>query len=341
MKYQFYCDYAEGAHPKVLAALQESNLVQEAGYGLDGFTKQAAELVKNVIKQPNADIHFVSSGTQANFIILAAALNPIEAIIAVDSGHINIHEAGAVEATGHKIIAVPHKNGKITPEAIDSVMAAHYDEHLVKPRVVYISNTTELGTVYQKAELEAIAQTTKKHGLYFYLDGARLGSALTAPQNDCTIADIAALVDAFYIGGTKNGGLFGEAIVLNHPALQKDFRYHLKQRGALLAKGRAVSLQFQTLFTENLYVDLAAHANRMATMLADAIGAQGYAFLTPPESNQIFPILPNSVIEKLQTNYGFYVWQKGEHESAIRLVTSWATSESAVREFIEDLKATI
>lgn len=223
MKYQFYCDYAEGAHPKVLAALQESNLVQDAGYGLDGFTKQAAELVKNVIKQPNADVHFVSSGTQANFIVLAAALNPIEAIIAVDTGHINIHEAGAVEATGHKIIAVPHKNGKITPEAIDTVMAAHYDEHLVKPRVVYISNTTELGTVYQKAELEAIAQTTKNHGLYFYLDGARLGSALTAPQNDCTIADIAALVDAFYIGGTKNGGLVGEAIVLNHPALQKIF----------------------------------------------------------------------------------------------------------------------
>lgn len=339
MKYAFYNDYSEGAHPKVLEALQRSNLVQESGYGLDSFTKEASDSIRRAIGQPNAEVHFVSAGTQANIVVLAAALKSHEAIIAADTGHINVHEAGAIEATGHKIITVPNQDGKLTPAAIDAVVIAHNDEHLVKPRLVFISNTTELGTVYTLAELRALSQTAKQHGLYFYLDGARLGSALTAPQTDYTLADLAALVDSFYIGGTKNGALFGEAIVINHPDLQKEFRYHLKQRGALLAKGRAISLQFQALFTDNLYFEIATHANRMATILADAIEQEGYGFLTPPVSNQIFPILPNGVVEGLQKEYGFYVWSPGKSESAIRLVTSWATREDAVREFIERLKS--
>lgn len=339
MKYAFYNDYSEGAHPKVLEALQRLNMAQEPGYGLDSVTKEAVDSIRRAIGQPNADVHFVSGGTQANIVVLASALKSHEAVIAADTGHINVHEAGAIEATGHKIIAVPNQDGKLTPAAIDAVMTTHNDEHLVKPRLVFISNTTELGTVYTMSELSALSQTAKKHGLYFYLDGARLGSALTAPGTDYTLIELASLLDAFYIGGTKNGALLGEAIVINHPDLQKDFRYHLKQRGALLAKGRAISLQFQALFTDNLYFEIATHANRMATMLADAIKAAGYNFLTPPASNQIFPVLPNSVVDDLQKDYGFYVWSPGESESAIRLVTSWATREDAVLEFIERLKS--
>lgn len=339
MKYAFYNDYSEGAHPKVLEALQQSNLVQESGYGLDSFTKEASDSIRRAIGQPGAEVHFVSGGTQANIVVLASALKSHEAIIAADTGHINVHEAGAIEATGHKIISVPNQEGKLTPAAIDAVMIAHNDKHLVKPRLVFISNTTELGTVYTISELTALSQAAKKHWLYFYLDGARLGSALTAPQIDYSLADLAALVDAFYIGGTKNGALLGEAIVINHSDLQKDFRYHLKQRGALLAKGRAISLQFKALFTDNLYFEIATHANRMATMLADAIKEAGYNFLTPPASNQIFPVFPNGVVEDLQKDYGFYVWSPGESKSAIRLVTSWATREYAVQEFIERLKS--
>ncbi len=339
MKYSFYNDYSEGAHPKVLEALMATNFVQESGYGMDSFTKSAADLIRNAISNPESDVHFVSAGTQANLIVLSAMLRSYESIIAVHTGHINVHEAGALEATGHKINLVPHENGKLTPQAIESVCATHHDEHMVMPRVAYISNTTELGTVYTKAELQALSQTCKKLGLFFYVDGARLGSALTAKDADMTIVELSSLVDAFYIGGTKNGALFGEAIVINHPAVQKDFRYHLKQRGALLAKGRAISVQFQALFTDDLYFALARHANRMATLLANAVTESGYAFLTPPASNQIFPILPNAVIDKLQEDYGFYVWSKGESESAIRLVTSWATSEDAVGEFIARLKS--
>lgn len=339
MSYDFYNDYSEGAHPKVLEAICRANLEQEPGYGYDRFTQEAVDRIRAVIAQPDADVHFVSAGTQANLIVLAAMLKPHEAVIAADTGHINVHEAGAVEATGHKVVTAPHVNGKLTPEGVESVMTAHYDEHLVMPRVVYISQTTELGTVYTKAEIAALSRTAKQHGLYLYVDGARIGSALTAPGADCSLADLAALVDAFYIGGTKNGALFGEAIVLNHPDVKKDFRYHLKQRGALLAKGRAISLQFDALFTDGLYMEIAAHANRMATMLAEAIAAKGWEFLTPPASNQIFPLVPNDAIERLQKDFGFYVWQKGENTSAIRLVTSWATREDAVQTFIATIKS--
>ena len=338
MKYSFYNDYSEGAHPKVWEAMQESNFAQVSGYGTDIFTKEAVDLIRTAIQNDAADIHFLSAGTQANFIMLSSMLKSYEAIIAADTGHINVHEAGAVESTGHKVVLVKNDQGKVTPQAVEAVCVAHHDEHMVKPRVVYISQTTELGTIYSKAELYALSDACKKLGLFFYLDGARLGSALTASTADVTLAEISSLVDAFYIGGTKNGALFGEALVINHPELQKDFRYHLKQRGALLAKGRAISLQFKALFTDGLYDELARHANAMATILAEGIRDAGYGFLTPPVSNQIFPILPNEVIKKLQDEYGFYVWGAGEKESSVRLVTSWATSEEAVREFTARLK---
>lgn len=338
MKYSFYNDYAEGVHPKVLEALQASNLSQETGYGEDSFTKAAAELIRGAIGNPGADVHFVSGGTQANLIVLSSMLRSFESVIAVESGHINVHEGGALEATGHKINTVPGVHGKLVPRAIEEVCTRHDNEQMVMPRAVYISNSTELGTVYTKEELRALSRTCKNLGLYFYLDGARLGSALTSKDSDITLAELSSFVDVFYIGGTKNGALLGEAIVINNPDLQKDFRYHLKQRGALLAKGRAISLQFRALFTDDLYFELARHANRMAALLANAITTSGYTFLTPPSTNQLFPILPNTVIESLQEDYGFYVWEKGENTSSIRLVTSWATSEEAVKVFITKLK---
>lgn len=338
MMYSFYNDYSEGAHPKVLEALQRSNLDQEPGYGLDRFSMEAANKIRATIGNPDADIHFVSAGTLVNLMVLASMVKSYESVIAVETGHINVHEAGALEATGHKITLVPHENGKMTPAQIERICALHTDEHMVMPRVVYISNTTELGTVYTKVELEALSKTCKNHGLYLYMDGARLGSALTAKENDLTLAELSSLVDAFYIGGTKNGALMGEALVINHPDLKKNFRYHLKQRGALLAKGRTIALQFDALFTDNLYFDLARRTNEFATKLADAVRECGYSFLTPPASNQIFPILPNTIIDQLEKEYGFYRWGSGESVSPIRLVTSWATTEVAVDGFIDRLR---
>lgn len=338
MKYSFYNDYAEGAHPDVLAALCEHNLDQEPGYGLDRFSLQAVDIIRAAVGNAQADVHFVSAGTLVNFMMLAAMMRPHEAVIAVETGHINVHEAGAVEATGHKVIPVPHVNGKLVPEEIDRICGVYTDEHMVKPRVAYISNTTELGTVYSKAEIEALSQTCKRRGLYFYVDGARLGSALTAAEGGLTLSDLSRLTDAFYIGGTKNGGLLGEALVINTPELQKDFRYHLKQRGALLAKGRAIALQFSALFSNDLYMSLARHANQMATLLAEGFRSVGYSFLTPPVSNQIFPTLSNGIIAELEKEYGFYIWEKGEERSSIRLVTSWATTQQAVDGFVARLK---
>lgn len=338
MKYSFYNDYSEGAHPQILEALTATNFIQETGYGEDSFSLKAAQLIKDKLASASADIHLVSNGTQANFIVLAALLRPHESVIAATTGHINVHEAGAVEAAGHKINTIPTTDGKITPKQIEEIVLLHSDEHMVKPKIVYISQPTELGTIYGKQELKDISAVCKEHNLYLYLDGARLGSALMSRYNDSSLEDIAKFVDAFYIGGTKNGALLGEAIVILNPDLQKDFRYFIKQRGALLAKGRVLGIQFVELFKDNLYFSLATHANTMANKLADGIENLNYKFLTDSPTNQIFPILPNSIIAELEKMYGFYVWSKidGSH-SAIRLVTSWATKEEVVQIFIKDL----
>lgn len=339
-KYSFFNDYSEGAHPRILQALGKTNLHQEPGYGEDSYCTQAAKLIKHAADQPAAAVHFVSGGTQANLIVLAALLQPYGSVISAGTAHIHIHEAGAVEATGHKINTVDRPNGKITPEDIVKVLEYHSDEHMVKPQVAFISQSTEVGTIYSKAELIAISRICKDKDLYLYLDGARLGSALTAIGSDLTLPDIARLVDVFYIGGTKNGCLLGEAIVITNPSLQPNFRYHLKQRGALLAKGRVLGLQFLELFTDGLFFELATHANLMADTLSQGIKNLGYKFLTASATNQIFPILPNPVIAKLSKNYGFYTWSKvDERSSCIRLVTSWATPPEAVADFLSDLKS--
>lgn len=338
--YSFKNDYSEGAHPQILNALVETNLVQEEGYGEDQYSLKAAELLKERMNNADADIHFLTGGTQTNMTAIAAFLRPHEAAVAAATGHINVHETGAIEATGHKVLAVPcAKDGKLTPAGIQSMIDAHPDEHMVKPKLVYISDTTENGAVYTKSELEAVSAFCKSKNLYLYLDGARLGSALTSPVNDLELSDIAELVDAFYVGGTKNGALLGEALVICNDALKDDFRYLMKQKGAMLAKGRLTGIQFLVLFRDNLFFDLAAHANVMAQKLAEAIKAGGYEFLTSPVSNQIFPILPNELLDELHQQFNFFDWEKvDENYSAARLVTSWATKEEAVDAFIASLK---
>ena len=334
--YSFKNDYAEGAHPRILEALIESNLVQEDGYGQDRFTQEAIKLLKERMGRTDVDIHLLSGGTQTNLTAISAFLRPHEAAIAASSGHILTHETGAIEATGHKVLSIDTKNGKLYPDAIQRVLDQHTDEHMVKPKLVYISNTTEIGTVYAKNELLDLKDFCERNNLYLFMDGARLGSALCSEENDLKLSDLPALVDAFYIGGTKNGALLGEALVICHPSLKEDFRFHLKQKGALLAKGRLLGIQFYELFRDDLFFDLAQHANKMATILREACHNVGYSFLTHSPSNQVFPVLPNALIEELQTNYSFIVWEKiDETHSAIRLVTSWATKEEEVRALVE------
>ncbi len=336
--YSFFNDYSEGAHPSIFAVLEQTNLDQYAGYGEDSLADEAKKLIQKHIQFPDAAIHFVTAGTQANFITLAAMLKPYESVVAVESAHINVHEAGAVEATGHKIHAVKGVNGKITIPEIQQVLDFNHDEHMAKPKVVFISHATELGTIYSRQELTELSAYCREKSLYLYLDGARLGSALCSSEADLTLADIAKLVDAFYIGGTKNGAFLGEAIVICNKELQENFRYILKQRGALLAKGRLLSAQFIALFQHDLYFQLARHANAMAGKMTKHIESLGFPFLTPSATNQIFPILPDTLIARLEKLYGFYVWSRIDTQhSAIRLVTSWATPEEMVDRFLEDL----
>jgi threonine aldolase len=336
--YSFTNDYSEGAHPRILNALLETNLEQAAGYGLDQFTLEAAELIKRKIGRKDVDIHLIPGGTQTNLIAISAFLRPHEAVIAPLTGHVEVHETGAIEATGHKIITKEGIEGKLTPADVKEAVEYHADEHMVKPKLVYISNSTEVGSIYSKAELAALSNVCREHNLLLFMDGARLGSALTSDKNDLTLEEIANLVDAFYIGGTKNGALIGEALVIITESLKEDFRYHIKQKGALLAKGRLLGIQFRELFRDNLFFELAEHANRMAGKIQDALIELGCPLLLHSPSNQLFPIMPNEVIAELAKNYSFEVQRKvDEDRSLIRLVTSWATKESAVEEFIAEL----
>lgn len=340
--YSFKNDYSEGAHPRIFNALIESNMIQADGYGEDSYTLKAVELLKQRIKRSDVDIHMFSGGTQTNLTAISAFLRPHEAVIAANTGHVLVHETGAIEATGHKIISIEVKDGKLNPNHIKAVLNAHTDEHMVKPKLVYISNSTEIGSIYKKSELEELSKFCKAHSLFLYVDGARLGSALCSEENDMELSDLGRLVDAFYIGGTKNGALLGEALVICQASLRDDFRFHIKQKGGLLAKGRLLGIQFLELFRDDLYFDLARHANEMAGLLKNAISQSGYSFLIDSPSNQIFPIFPDWLIAKLLERYSFYVWAKVDDEhSAIRLVTSWATKDEAVTAFIEDMRSII
>lgn len=339
-KYSFQNDYSEGAHPRILEALASSNLDQEIGYGEDRYCLSAMEKIRSAVGNPNADVHFVSGGTQANLLVLSSCLRPFESVIAVESGHICVHETGSIEATGHKVHTIEGKEGRVTASEIQAVVNEHYFEHMVKPRVVYVSQSTEVGTIYSAAELREISTLCKKLGLLLFMDGARLGAALTSARADLDLKETCSLVDALYIGGTKNGALIGEAIVINNPIMKPDFRYCIKQRGALLAKGRLLGIQFDVLFENNLFYDLARHANLMAERLSNGMTKLGYTFLTNSPSNQIFPILPDVVISKLRRDYLFYDWAKMDKKNtAVRLVTSWATPIEIIDEFLKDLKS--
>ncbi|AWK49681.1 threonine aldolase [Clostridium beijerinckii] len=338
--YSFTNDYSEGAHSRILKVLVETNLEQTGGYSTDYHTEKAIDLLKKKMDCEDVDIHLLVGGTQVNLTAISAFLRPHQAVIGADTSHINCHETGAIEATGHKVITMKTDDGKLTADLVQKVVDSHTDEHMVQPKLVYISDSTEVGTLYTKSELEQLHKCCRKNNLLLYLDGARLGSALVSQENDLTLADIAKLVDAFYIGGTKNGALFGEALVICNNALKEDFRYFIKQKGGLLAKGRLLGIQFEELFKDDLYFEIARHANKMAILLKNALKEKGYEFLTNSSSNQQFPILPNDMIEKLSEKYSFNIERViDNNNTAIRLVTSWATNEANVLEFIEDLKS--
>lgn len=338
-KYSFKNDYSEGVHPNILKKLLEINEEQITGYGLDKYCDKAKELIKQRIKSENSDVYFVSGGTQTNQLVLAHILRPYESVISAKTGHINVHEAGAIEATGHKVDTIQSADGKLTPELIKPILEEHLDDHMTLPKAVYISNATELGTYYTKQEIINLSTFCKDNGLYLFLDGARLASGLMVEGNNLTIEDIAQYTDIFYIGGTKNGAMFGEALVIQNDNIKKDMFRNIKQRGALLAKGWMLGIQFSELFTDDLYFQLGKRMNELSMKLVKGISELGYSFLSDSKTNQIFPIFTNEIIERLSELYGFYVWSKvDDNTSSIRLVTSWATKEEMIDEFLIDLK---
>jgi len=339
---RFNCDYSEGCHPSLLEALIRTNMEQTPGYGEDAHCERAAALIREACAAPDAAVHFLVGGTQVNFIMIAAALRPHQAAVCADTGHINVHESGAVEATGHKVIAVPGTDGKISAAQVRAVVESHWNdathEHMAQPKLVYISNPTELGTIYSLAELTALSQLCREKNLYLYMDGARLGYGLAAAGSDVTLADIARLTDAFYIGGTKVGALFGEALVIASEALKEDFRYIEKQRGAMLAKGRLLGVQFETLFTDDLYLRISRGAVDMAMLIRDACRAKGWKFLMESPTNQQFPIVPVEALKKLGEKYVYSPWAKIDGcREAVRFCTSWATREEDVRALAADI----
>ncbi|KAM3498273.1 hypothetical protein MY11210_009684 [Beauveria gryllotalpidicola] len=338
--YSFLDDYSEGAHEKILHALLENNAQPQHSYGEDEYTKRSKRHLEEKTGIPATSIHLVASGTLANIISIGGCLRPHEAVIAPDTGHIVVRETGAIEGTGHKIMTVVPSAGKVTVASIQGALDknAHFP-HMAKPRLVYISNATEVGTIYSKVELSAISDFCRERGLLLFLDGARLGAALAAESNDLSLADIARMTDIFWIGGTKVGALFGEAIIISNPSLATDFAFHVKRRGGLLAKGRALGVQFVELFRSSLFFELALHANQMAAMLSSGISEAGYSMSAPTDTNQVFPILPNALITKLQTEYSFYIWEDlPNNRAVVRLVTSWATCREQVEAFVDRVK---
>lgn len=340
-RYAFFDDYSEGCHPDILAALSSANMSQQLAYGADTFSEQATQLIRADCEAAAASVHLVPTGTVANTICIAGALRPHEAVVAAATGHIVSREAGAIEATGHKIILVPSADGKLTPAGIQTALDANsHFPHMAKPRMVYLSQATELGTVYRREELEAIASLCRANHLYLLLDGARLGVALSANNADLNIAQIAQMTDLFWIGGTKAGALFGEAIVVTNPALADDVSFQVKQRGAMLAKGRALGAQFSTLFRDGLFYELATHANNMAGRIAAGVSQAGFELAAPTDSNQVFPVLPDALLDSLRQQFDFHTWQQREDEhTVVRLVTSWATDADQVERLVAALTA--
>ncbi|CUX47589.1 threonine aldolase family protein [Clostridium sp. C105KSO13] len=338
----FNCDYNEGAHPQVLDRLCETNMEQTSGYGEDSYCERAREVIRGLCGNDKLGVHFLVGGTQANLTVIAAALRSHQGVLAAESGHIHVHETGAIEACGHKVLTVPSENGKIAARQVEEVYRSHVEdesfEHTVQPKMVYISNPTELGTIYSKVELEELSAVCKRNDLYLFMDGARLGYGLTAEGNDLDLKTISKLCDVFYIGGTKVGALFGEAVVIANPVLQKDFRYIIKQKGGMLAKGRLLGIQFLALLENGLYFELGKRANGMADKIRLACRKAGYLLLIENTTNQIFVVMPDSKLDKLREKYAFSYQQRiDESHSAVRFCTSWATMEENVQKLAEDI----
>ena len=332
---RFESDYLEGAHPAVLRRLWDANMEQTPGYGEDAYCDQARDLIRKLCALPEAAVHFLVGGTQVNRTVISAALRPHQGVVAAETGHIAVHETGAIEASGHKVLSLPQRNGKLRAEDVEAMCAAHWAdasfEHMVQPGMVYISNSTEIGTVYTRSELEALYEVCQRRGLLLYIDGARLGCALAAEGCDYALPEMARLCDAFTIGGTKLGALFGEALVISAPALQKDFRYFIKQNGGMLAKGRLLGLQFLALLEDGLYDRISRQEVALALRIRDGLRERGWEFLVDSPTNQQFPILPDSLLAKLGKDFGFSLWQHMDGGySAVRFCTSWATTSEQV-----------
>lgn len=338
----FDSDYMAGAHPKVMERLCETNIEQTTGYGTDAYTARAAELIRQACGTPDARVRFLVGGTQTNATVIDGVLSRHEGVLSADSGHINVHESGAIEATGHKVLTLPSHQGKVSAADVRDFIKEFYSddtyEHMVAPGMLYISFPTEYGTVYSMDELEELSSVCHEAGIPLFIDGARLGYGLAADGSDVTLKDIARLADVFYIGGTKVGALFGEAVVITNPALLKNFMPLVKQHGALLAKGRLLGVQFEALFTDGLYEKISEDTVRRAIRLKEIFNSAGYPSAVDSPTNQQFFTLPNALIDRLREEASFEMWgPRGETESTVRFVTGWSTTD----EDIEKLKSLI
>ena len=338
--YNFQSDYLEGCAPEILEELIKVNDSQSVGYGVDEHCLQASNIIKQHLGRNDVDVHFIPGGTPCNMLAISSSLRPYEAVIAATTGHISVHETGAIEATGHKVIEIGHVDGKVNPRDLIDVLESHTDEHMVKPKMLFISNPTEFGSVYTLRELKILREICNKYGLYLYMDGARLSCALALENYDVSLQDIAQLMDIFYIGGTKNGALLGEAMVVVNDELKPNFRYMIKQRGQMLAKGRILGITFKTLFTNNLYLKLAAHANKTSEALRYIFKSFGIKEYIKSPTNQTFVILDNNLLEYIKQNYQVTIWGKyDETQTVVRFVTSWATKDEAIMEFADYINA--
>lgn len=331
----FHNDYNAMCHPAVMEHMLKFQDLNFDGYSMDECCSRAADKIRTLCKNSDLAVHFLVGGTQTNLTVIDAALRPHQAAVGAWSAHINVHETGAVEATGHKVIGLPSEDGKITAKQVEDLVLEHRQdasfEHIAQPKLVYISNSTELGTIYSLAELEAISAVCKKYGLILFVDGARLGYALAAADNDVTLADLARLCDVFYIGGTKVGAMFGEAVVISNPAVAEDFRYLIKQHGAMLAKGWLLGVQFDALMTDNLYFTIARNADAMADQIRKTLAKLGYKLYVDGTTNQIFAVLPNKLLEKLAEEFTFSEQARVDNDHrAVRFCTSWATKQEDV-----------
>jgi len=334
---RFENDYTRGAHPRILQRLVETNEEQSPGYGVDSYCENAALIIKELCGQKNADVHFFAGGTVTNLTVITSILRPHEAVISPSTGHIAVAETGAIEASGHKVITLPTNDGKITAEQIRNAIDVPENVHSPRPGMIFISQSTEVGTIYNKDQLYAIKEVAKEFDIPLYIDGARLGYALVADGCDVTLSDIADICDIFYIGGTKVGALFGEALIIKNDRLKRDFRYIMKQRGGLFAKGRLLGVQFEEFFKDGLYFEVSEHAVRLAMRIKDALYEKGIDLAYPGATNQLFIKFTDSQFAQISKKYILAPWAKEEGVQIARLCTTWSTKTEEVDDLIDDI----